>query len=144
MIRYVPNINASLLFFIKNKDEKTYVEQYVKFMKNTEISIEKRLIDIFKNLGISAIVKTDRYSLPFNKQIKITQYSESYLNAAFNTDKLFREILKNILSEDLEKIRFFVFLEVIDISSENRFWCNSAVNLYFNYHIKEEKNNYLI
>jgi len=137
MNRYVPNINASLLFFIKKKDEKTYVEEYVKCMKNTEISIEKRLIDIFKKLGISATVKTDRYSLPFNNQIKVTQYSESYLNAAFNTDKLFRNVLREILNKDLEKIRFFVFLEIVDSSYNNPF-SDSAVNFYFNYHVKEK------
>jgi hypothetical protein len=141
MKRKIPNINSELLFFIKNKDD-NYIEEYEKIMVNTEISIEKRLISIFENLGISASVKTDRYSLPFNNQIKITQYSESYLNAAFNTDKLFREIFKKILNQDLEKIRFFIFLEIVDAKDTEdgiMFWRNSAVNLYFNYHFKEVK-----
>ena len=137
MKRYIPSINASLLFFIKKKDDRGYISEYEKYMINTEISIEKRLIEIFENLGINASVKSDRYSLPFNKQIKVTQYSESYLNAAFNTDKLFREIFKEVLSEDLRKVRFFVFLEIIDVTDDRRLFCNSAVNLYFNYYVKE-------
>ena len=136
MFRNIPGIKNSLLFFLKNgknKDnfnEENYVELYEKFMINQEVLIEKKLIDLFKQMGINASVKSERYSLPFNNQLKCTGYGESYLNGAFETDRFFRKIIKELLDKDLYKVRFYVFAEIEDHFPMGK------VNYYFNYHHK--------
>ena len=138
MNRNVPKINNSLLFFLrssKNRNEATeenYVELYQEFMINQEKSIEKSLIDLFRQLGINASVKSDRYSLPFNHQIKYTGYGESYLNGAYETEYFFRKILMELLNKDLHKVRFYVLAEVEDSFPMGK------VNYYFNYYNKEK------
>ena len=136
MIRNIPGIKNSLLLFLKNgknKDnfnEENYAELYEKFMINQEVLIEKKLIDLFKQMGINASVKSERYSLPFNNQLKCTGYGESYLNGAFETDRFFRKIIKELLDKDLYKFRFYVFAEIEDHFPMGK------VNYYFNYHHK--------
>ena len=136
MFRNIPGIKNSLLLFLKNgknKDnfnEENYVELYEKFMINQEVLIEKKLIDLFKQMGINASVKSERYSLPFNNQLKCTGYGESYLNGAFETDRFFRKIIKELLDKDLYKVRFYVFAEIEDHFPMGK------VNYYFNYHHK--------
>jgi len=133
--RAVPSINNSLLFFLGGKsgkiNEETYVADYEAAMVKRELSIEKWLLDTFSYLGINATVKSDRYSLPFQKQIVVTQYGESYLNGAFETFSLFKKVLKEVLNEDCYKIRFYVFAEIEDQFPMGR------VNYYFNYYVHE-------
>lgn len=87
--------------------------------------------DTFSHLGINATVKSDRYSLPIMYQIKATQNGESYLNGAFETYQIFRKVLKTVLSEDIYKLRFYVFAEVEDNFPMGK------VNYYFNYYVHE-------
>jgi hypothetical protein len=137
MTRNVPSINNSLLFFLdiggkKSKiTEANYVEEYEKWMVKRELGIEKWLLDTFAHLGIHASVKSDRYSLPIMYQIKATQYGESYLNGAFETYNIFRKVLGKVLTEDIHKIRFYVFAEVEDHFPMGK------VNYYFNYYVHE-------
>ena len=89
MKRNIPNPNNNLVSFFmdRQKKESSYKETYENLMINTEKTLEKKLIDVFNKLGIQASTKTDRYSLPHNNQVKITQYGESYVNAAYNSEK---------------------------------------------------------
>jgi len=136
MVRNIPKMNNSLLFFLDTRNKKpkvnedNYIEEYEKYMIHRELSIEKWLIDTFSHLGINASIKSDRYSLPIKYQVKVTQQGESYLNGAFETYQLFRKVLQTILNEDPFpwKLRFYVFAEVEDSFPMGR------VNYYFNYH----------
>ena len=71
--------------------------------------------------------------MPFNKQIKHTGYGESYLNAAFETGDFFRKIVKEIIDQDLYKVRFYIFSEIEDSFPMGK------VNYYFNYYKHEPK-----
>ncbi len=126
MGRNFPSENNPLMSLVKNF--KNPLKDYEKFVINIEKSIEKDLIKILKNLNIKASVKTDRYSLPIKYQIKTTQYGESYLNAAFETEKLYRNIVKDLLNKDVYKIRFYIFAEIEDCFPMGK------VNYYVNYH----------
>jgi hypothetical protein len=121
-----------LLFFMdgKNgkKDDRT-PEKYEEHMINLEKKIEKDMIEVLSKMGIHATVKTDRYSLPYQFQIKTTQLGESYLNGAFESIKLYRAVLKKMVDSDLYKIRFFILAEVEDGHYMGK------VNYYFNYYI---------
>ena len=135
MERNIPSMNNSLLFFMdirKGKvTEKNFVAEYEKAMTKREISMEKWLVDTFAYLGINATVKSDRYSLPIMYQIKATQKGESYLNGAYESYNIFRKVLGKVLSEDIHKIRFYIFAEVEDHFPMGK------VNYYFNYYVHE-------
>jgi hypothetical protein len=65
-------------------------------------------------------------------QIKTTQWGESYLNGAFETEKFFRTVIKTVLNHEPMpwKLRFYVFAEVEDQFPMGK------VNYYFNYYFK--------
>lgn len=125
MIRTIPKPENSLLFFLKDPSD---TAAYEKSMVDLEKKIEKKLLEMFNDLNINATVKTDRYSLPHTKEIKITQYGESYLNGAFESWAFKRKIFKEVLGNDLHKLRFYVFAEVEDHFPMGR------VNYYFRYY----------
>ena len=124
--RKIPSPNNSLTFFMEKMNGE--VVEYETAMVNLEKQIEKRLIDTFRSFDINASVKSDRYSLPYTHEIKHTGYGESYLNGAFESMPLYRKIFKEILNENLYKIRFYIFAEI-----EDRFPMGQ-VNYYFRYY----------
>jgi hypothetical protein len=124
--RKIPSPNNSLTFFMEKMNGE--VAEYETAMVNLEKQIEKRLIDTFRSFDINATVKSDRYSLPYTHEIKHTGYGESYLNGAFESMPLFRKIFKEILDENLYKIRFYIFAEIEDQFPMGK------VNYYFRYY----------
>ena len=83
-------------------------------ISSSSISIEKKIKTLLTSIGVAATVKSDRYSLPYVKEIKHTGMGESYLNGAFEIEPFLRTIAKEILNEDLYKIRFYVLAEIED------------------------------
>ena len=127
-------MSNQLLFYMDkwgekgNKSDRT-PEKYVETMINLEKKIEKDMIEVFNKMGINASVKSDRYSLPYQFQIKTTQYGESYLNGAFESIKLYRAVLHKMVELNVYKVRFYIFAEVEDSFPMGK------VNYYFNYYI---------
>lgn len=133
MERVIPSVSNPLLgifrdFTKKPKSPEELIKKYEKSMVKIEKSMEKELMKIFRNVRIQSSVKSDRYSLPIKYQIKVTQMGESYLNTAFNPEKLYREIVKRLLCDDVYKLRFYVFAEIEDGFPMGK------VNFYVNYH----------
>ncbi len=132
MKRNIPKMGNQLLFFMDDKmgkrDERT-PEKYEESMINLEKKIEKDMIEVFSKMGINASVKTDRYSLPYQDQIKTTQHGESYLNGAFESFQLYRKVLYKMVELNVYKVRFYIFAEVEDSFPMGK------VNYYFNYYI---------
>jgi hypothetical protein len=124
MDRIIPSMENRLLFFLNEPTP----EQYIESMIDLEKKIEKDMIDVFNKIGVHAIVKTDRYSLPYQHEIKTTQMGESYLNGAFESIKLYREVLNEMIENDVRKIRFYILAEVADTVSMGK------VNYYFRYY----------
>lgn len=132
MKRNIPDMKNQLLFFMDGKNRRTEdrtPEKYEEYMVNLEKDIEKDMIEVLTKMGINATVKTDRYSLPFQRQIKTTQYGESYLNGAFESIKLYRSVLSEMVELNIYKIRFYIFAEVEDHFPMGK------VNYYFNYYM---------
>ena len=126
MKRNIPEMKNQLLFYM---DKNRTPEKYEETMINLEKKIEKDMIGVLSKLGINASVKTDRYSLPFQGQIKTTQNGESYLNGAFESFQLYRKVLYKMLELNVYKVRFFIFAEVEDSFPMGN------VNYYFNYYV---------
>jgi len=132
MERNIPVMGNQLLFFMDDKNgkkENRTPEKYEESMINLEKKIEKDMIEVFSKMGINASVKTDRYSLPYQDQIKTTQHGESYLNGAFESIKLYRAVLHKMTDLNVYKVRFYIFAEVEDSFPMGK------VNYYFNYYI---------
>lgn len=126
MKRNIPEMKNQLLFYM---DKDRTPEKYEETMINLEKKIEKDMIGVLSKLGINASVKTDRYSLPFQGQIKTTQNGESYLNGAFESFQLYRKVLYKMLELNVYKVRFYIFAEVEDSFPMGK------VNYYFKYYI---------
>ena len=132
MKRNIPDMGNRLLFYMDGKNgkkENRTHEKYEESMINLEKKIEKDMIGVLSKMGINATVKTDRYSLPFQDQIKTTQYGESYLNGAFESIQLYRTVLHKMVELNVYKVRFFIFAEVEDSFPMGN------VNYYFNYYV---------
>lgn len=124
MERNIPSMENQLLFFLKEPTPEKYEESMI----NLEKKIEGDMIEVFKKLGIHSIVKTDRYSLPYTNEIKTTQYGESYLNGAYESVKLYRKVLSELIEYDVRKMRFYILAEVEDTEFMGK------VNYYFRYY----------
>jgi hypothetical protein len=111
--RKIPSLTNSLLFFMKDQSNFS-IEEYEKTMIKLEKKIEQSLIKLLSKVDIQAIVKTDRYSLPYTEEIIYTAFGYSYLNGAFESAPFKRKILTTLLNEDLYKLRFYVFAEIED------------------------------
>ncbi len=110
-MRNVPDMSNRLLFFVNEKTPESYHDAMDRF----EIQAEGRIIDFLKVIGIHASVKTDRKSLPYQKEIHASHHGSSYLNDAFDlTQTFYREIVRELLEEDIRKIRFYVLAEIYD------------------------------
>ena len=126
MKRNIPEMKNQLLFYM---DKDRTPEKYEETMINLEKKIEKDMIGVLSKLGINASVKTDRYSLPFQGQIKTTQNGESYLNGAFESFQLYRKVLYKMVELNVYKVRFYIFAEVEDSFPMGK------VNYYFKYYV---------
>ena len=126
MERNIPSMENQLLFFLKEPTPEKYEESMI----NLEKKIEGDMIEVFKKLGIHSIVKTDRYSLPYTNEIKTTQYGESYLNGAYESVKLYRKVLSELIEYDVRKMRFYILADVEDTEYMGK------VNYYFRFYIK--------
>jgi hypothetical protein len=133
MERKIPsNLGAQILNpLVGWESEKHTEERYIGKIQAFERKVEKSLIETFKRIDIQGIVKTDPYSLPYKKEIKVTLRGESYLNGPYEIFRVVRPIIKQLLNENLYKIRFYVY---IDVDTEGRHQLSMGeINYYFRY-----------
>ncbi len=134
MERKIPsNLGAQILHpLVGWEREKHTEERYIEKIQSFERKVEKSLIETFKRIDIHGIVKTDPYSLPYKKEVKVTLRGESYLNGPYEIFRVVRPIIKELLNENLYKIRFYVY---IDVTTESRFPLGMGeINYYFRYY----------
>jgi hypothetical protein len=111
MIRTLPNLNKPILGPLlghKKRTEENYLTKIEKFEKDCE----KSLIDTLGRLDIHATTKTDRYSLPYQKEITMELMGESYMNGPYEFYRIVRRIVKELLNENVYKIRFYILIDV--------------------------------
>jgi len=109
-------------------------ENYLKKIEAFEIRIEKSLIETLSKVNVKSSVKADRFSLPFQKEIKISLKGESYMNGPYEIFRVARPIVKEILDKDIFKLRFYMFVEILEKETESLLDLGS-VNYYFRYYI---------
>ena len=86
----------------------------ITYLPKLETKAEGMFIDILEKVGIKSSVKTDKYSLPFKDEIVIKLHCESYINGMFEYERMGRKVIKELLNNDVHKIRFYVFIETFD------------------------------
>lgn len=131
--RKIPNLKHSLLTPL-SFDELTE-DQYIEKIEKFERTCEKKFILTCKGLGIQATVKTDPYSLPYTDELVVTLHGESYLNGAYEFERVAYKMMKEILNKDLYQFRFYMFINVIDRS---RFPIMGSVEYRFRYYDKNK------
>ena len=116
--RYIPpRFNRAILYTIlipeiirSNKyDKKSYIKAVTKF----EMDCEKRLKDLFKQIGIQSSIKRDRFSLPYKHEIIGELQGQMFINYSFNLDNIARVFVKELLDNNITKIRFYLTVDVI-------------------------------
>ena len=73
-MRNVPDLDITLLSIFNRRDDVMTPDRYHEVMENTEIRNEVTMLKLFEKLNIQASVKSDRYSLPYHKEIEHTNY----------------------------------------------------------------------
>jgi hypothetical protein len=112
-----PNLNRSILISVllpevirtKKYNTNTYISAITKF----EVECEKRLKDLFKRIGIQSSTKSDRFSLPYKHEVIGEIEGNSYLNYAFDLDNIARVFVKDLIEKNANKIRFYLFAEIV-------------------------------
>ena len=112
MNRPISNLNSSIFVPLFGMDE-IKIENYIKKIGSFERNSEKKLIEILSKLDIKACVKSDPYSLPYNHEILVTLNGESYLNGAYEIKKVFKEIVKELLLNNINRFRFYFYINII-------------------------------
>lgn len=131
--RKIPNLKTPILSALigESKTREKYLNQIQKFERENE----GILLEIFKNLRISATVKKNPYSLPYKDEITYTLEGSSYLNSAFEFRRVAREIVRDVLNLDEDHIRFYLFINVIGDSDLG------SVEYTFRYSLKRHLKN---
>ena len=89
----------------------TFMPDLNKFFEGLEKQQEKKLIQLFSEVGISASVKTDKHSLPYQGEVVFKALCESDINHMYQRNRIFRPILLKMLELNVSKIRFYLHYE---------------------------------
>lgn len=110
--RKIPNLKIPIANVLL---EDTFTEEkYISSLQKFEMECEKYLLDLFKKLNLSATVKRDRYSLPYQKEISFSLDGSSYLNSAFHFPAVAKGITHHVLDLNSDHIRFYLFINLLE------------------------------
>ncbi len=136
--RKIPeNLNKSILRPLLGYKEDNTEKKYILKIENFERECENYLIDVLSKLDINASIKTDPYSLPYNKEIITILHGESYLNGPYEFKRVAKKIIKEILSTNLIKIRFYIYIE-IESGGNSLVDAFGKIIYHFRYHEKTD------
>jgi len=97
--------NEKFLKFIKSAFNFNSFEEFCTYYETKK---EKDLIELLTNFNISASVKLNKKSLPFQHSKFIINTFSSCLNEILFTQRLNCQLLQHLLELDVEKIRFYI------------------------------------
>ncbi len=93
------------------------------YLPKLETKLESELIELFQKFGIQAIVKTDKYSLPYQDEVLVKLNYESYIAGIYERSRIYRPIVKKILETGTIKIRFYIHIETFGDDSNDILSC---------------------
>ena len=109
-----------------------FFEDFNKTLDELENKMEEDLIELLSKLQIRASKKQDKYSLPYTNEILKTLILESYVQGFLEYERIFPEIVKELLNKNVNKIRFYIHIEPYDI--KNNFF-GKGLKYNFRYYI---------
>jgi hypothetical protein len=145
--RFIPNKDSIGLYksFIKGKNGSIDVifdsNTYLLTVQKYEMEIEAHLIDVLRNLAISASVKTNRYSLPYDYEISHTQKRSGLNFNSFDLHQFVRQVLTELLTSKVKKLRFYTIGDLILENRRLEYKSFNSVNIKFRYTIHEKFDN---
>lgn len=112
MNRNIPNkLTATILGPLLGFAEERTVDKYLKEIYKYERSLEKSLRKTLKKINIDSTVKTDPFSLPYTHEIQVTLMGESWMNGPYEFNRVTRQIVKELIENNVYKIRFYIYVE---------------------------------
>ena len=114
---------------IKNPEERTN-GKYIENLEKYETNCENNLMKLLSSINIDASVKTIPESLPYTHEITKTFKCFSYINDAFNIKQVYQDIVRELLNENVYKIRFYFY---IDFETIKKMGCFGDVIYKFRY-----------
>lgn len=111
---------------------------YLLTVQKYEENIEDYLKDALNKLGISASVKTNRYSLPYKNEISNTQKRSGLNYNAFDLPQLVRQVIRELLRKNVKKLRFYVVGDLILEKDRSDFGYSNSIIVKFRYIIHEQ------
>lgn len=137
--REIPDLSSSILSpLIGWEREKRTDEKYLKEIQRFERESENSLIETFSRVGIKAMVKTDPYSLPYNNEVEVVLWGESYLNGPYEFYRVARKILKEVLDRNLWNVRFYMFINVVSPKEKSLLDLGKVI-YKFRYHLPKSE-----
>lgn len=135
--RKIPeNLDKGILFPLLGPDKKNYTPQeYISKLIKFEEKCEKSLIETLSRLSIHAMVKTERYSLPYQHEVSHSLFGESYLNGPYEFHRVARVFAKELLNSDVYKIRFYIKIDVITEGSFQEIGLMGKIQYNLRYYI---------
>lgn len=111
---YPTNLQSNILYPLLGGVTKCEIttKDYEQAIEKFENDCNSYMINLFSKIDIQATTKTVPYSLPYKKEIIVKQNGESYLNGPYELSRVARNILKELLISDINKIRFYLYVEV--------------------------------
>lgn len=119
----------------------TFYQDFDSSLDSLEQQMEESLIKLLSQLQIQSSVKTNKSSLPYLYEISKTLILESYVNGFTEYERVFPEIVFELLKNKVKKIRFYVFIDLYD---EKGFF-NKGLTYKFRYYVHnkiDDENNY--
>jgi len=98
------HIESKLRSFYPSKEPQMVLEMY-------ERAMEKSLLELFAKFDITALVKSDPKSLPYQNEVVVRLSYESYVQGMFEYKRCYKTIFKKILNDNVCKIRFYIHIE---------------------------------
>ena len=147
MERRIPSNTKHLIYQPLNikkylKNEEVTPEFLIDKIKEYEEKCEDSIIKTLGKVGINAMKKTDKFSLPYNREIKLTKRGESWVNGPYEFYWVARNIVKELLNENLLRVRFYMFVDISENVNDDPteihpiFNSRGRIDYYFRYYIK--------
>lgn len=140
--RFLPAKDEMRLYssFIRNELSGTILDEntYLQVVKKYEVQMEYYIKDVLANLGVYSTVKTERYSLLFEKEIVCSQMRDGLNYNAFDLQRFIRQVVLELLELKVKKLRFYVTGDLILEKNDSIFKSSNLVIVKFRYSIHDQ------
>lgn len=142
--RFIPDMNSIGLYrsfiSVENGSNDVLLDSnaYLLTVQKYEVEIEAYFKDVLNKLGISASVKTNRYSLPYDNEITNTQKRVGLNYNAFDLQQFVRQVIMELLNLKVKKLRFYVIGDLILEKYRSEFGYSNSIIVNFRYTIHEQ------